>query len=86
MTETQTDKILKLLAEESPLSPKVIGERLGIKTSSVRPILSSLKSMKMVEHHKSISGIVLPSNFPLFQLTDLGRKIVEEKQSAGSQA
>lgn len=72
MTETQTDKILKLLAEESPLSPKVIGGRLGIKANSVRPILSSLKSMNMVEPYREIRG--------MFQLTSLGKRIVEEKK------
>jgi len=78
MTETQTDRILKLLAEESPLSPKVIGERLGIKTSSVRPILSTAKSMGLVKNFKTITG--------MFELTELGRKVVEEKQIEGSQS
>jgi len=52
--ETSMDRILKLLAQESPLSPKLIGERLNIPATTVRSLLSQAKSLGAVDNYKGI--------------------------------
>jgi len=72
MDGTSIEKILHLLAEESPLSPKIIAERLEMKEPTVRTLLSHCKSLGVVKNYKGIRG--------LYVLTDYGKKLVEEKK------
>jgi len=72
--DTSMERILKLLYEESPLSPKVIGERLGMPASTVRALLSYAKSLGAVVNYKGIRG--------LFTLTEYGKQLVKRKMEA----
>ena len=71
MDSTSIEKILKLLSEESPLSPKIIAERLEMKEPTVRTLLSHAKSLGAVKNYKGIRG--------LYQLTQYGEELVKQK-------
>ena len=73
--DTSMEKILKLLYEESPLSPKIIAERLGLKESYVRMLLSHARSLGAVRLYKQIRG--------LYELTEHGKRIVQQKLKEG---
>jgi len=77
MDGTSLEKILHLLAEESPLSPKIIAERLEMKEPTVRTLLSHAKSLGAVKNYKGIRG--------LYELTDYGRRIVRQKLKEASE-
>ena len=77
MDSTSMEKILKILYNESPLSPKVIAERLEMNTSTVRVLLSHAKSLGAVTNYKKIRG--------LFILTPYGKRLVQQKLKEDSE-
>lgn len=76
-TSTSMEKILKLLYEESPLSPKIIAERLNLKESYVRMLLSHARSLGVVRLYKGIRG--------LYTLSSYGREFVRQKLEEASE-
>lgn len=83
MKDTATTKIIKLLNQESPLTPKQIAGKLKIPSSTVRAVLTMLKSMGLVRYYDGMIRYDPAKGRAYYELTPEGKARAENLFASG---
>ena len=80
--ETAMIRILKILAEESPLSPMQIADKLNMPSSTVRSTLTMLKNVGFVRYFTGTMRYDPTKGRSFYELTPEGKRRVKELEAS----